>query len=572
MKMTKYAQLLIIAAFIVQPAFAQSTDYQPGKSVVKFTDINTYTSPPSSSSSTAPSSKPIGTSGTPDTSSTTSQTKTGKRSSRTYKPAPPLKPAVTSSSSKYGKSSSSKDLGRADDDSHATPVASTGTDSSGSSSGSSSSTSSSSSGSSSPAPAASEPAPQTAAVEVPAEQTPKPKKHSSSGKAPNFSKFGGVFGGLGAMGTGLAGMSHGGGFTSVMSNVGRAASGAASMAKELSTDTVISPDAPAVGYKADIPATAQGGVHNLTETTEVSGTVVARHKHVRHEETEKSEQLPEDNRPIADKWAIVMGVGKFKDPTIPSLRYAAKDAQDFADFLIKEQHFAPDHVRLLLNEKATKTEFLDEIGDKFLPRVVHRDDLVVLFFSSHGSPADRDIGGSNFVVAYDTKKDSLYSTGIEMQELTRILRERTPKANADKEGARVCILMDACHSGGGADGAKDAESTNIDAKKIDVGRGQLVISSSSANERSWESKRYKNGVFTKNLMDALRKNTGVLDAASAVEKSVSDEVQQDDATTQTITVNKTKWSGNKLILGSKPAAPLPLPASVKALLGSDSRK
>jgi uncharacterized caspase-like protein len=203
--------------------------------------------------------------------------------------------------------------------------------------------------------------------------------------------------------------------------------------------------------------------------------------------------------------------------------------------------------------------------------VVHRDDLVVLFFSSHGSPADRDIGGSTFVVAYDTQKDSLYRTGIEMQELTRILRERTPKAGPDKEGARVCIIMDACHSGAGADGAKDAEDSNIDAKVISVGRGQLVISSSSGNERSWESKRYKNGVFTKNLMDALRKNTGVLDAAKSCQTLVSDEVQQDDAASQTITVNERMWNGKKLVLGAKPTDPKPLPASVKALLPPDSR-
>src|ERR1700677_379736 len=50
------------------------------------------------------------------------------------------------------------------------------------------------------------------------------------------------------------------------------------------------------------------------------------------------------NRPIADKWALVIGVSKFQDPTIPQLRFAAKDAQDFANFLVKEQNFAPDHV------------------------------------------------------------------------------------------------------------------------------------------------------------------------------------------------------------------------------------
>ena len=376
---------------------------------------------------------------------------------------------------------------------------------------------------------------------------------------------------MGAMGSGLSGLRSGGGLTGTLSNFGTVGHAIGSAAKEMSTDTVIKADAPPISYKSRIPVEASGGVDNTVATTDVSATVIPKKRHSSKAAVERAEALPEDNRPIADKWAIVMGVSKFKDPTIPSLRYAAKDAKDFADFLVKEQHFAPDHVRLLLNEKATKDEFLDEIGDKFLPRVVHRDDLVVLYFSSHGSPAERDIGGSNFIVAYDTQKNSLYRSGIEMQELTRILRERTPRANGDKEGARVCIFMDACHSGGGADGAKDAEDSNIDAKAVEVGRGQIVISSSSGSERSWESKKYPNGVFTKQLMKALKGDPGILDAAASCQTEVSNEVQTDDAQSQTITINATRWNGKKLVLGSQPANPQPLPASVKALLPPDSK-
>ncbi len=449
----------------------------------------------------------------------------------------------------------------------ATPVATTGTGSSSSSSSPSNSTTSSSSVSSSSKPAVSNSPTETATAEA-APEEPRKKKHP--GAKLNLGGFGAAIGAMGQLGSGLSGLRSGGGFTGTMSNLGTVGQAIGSAAKGLSTDTVIDPNAPPVSYKHAIPAEASGGIDNSITTTAVSGSVIPKKKHSKQAE-EKAEPLPEDNRPIADKWAIVMGVGKFKDPTIPSLRYSVKDAKDFADFLVKEQHFAPDHVRLLLNEKATKDEFLDEIGDKFLPRVVHRDDLVVLFFSSHGSPAERDIGGSNFIVAYDTKKDSLYRTGIEMQELTRILRERTPRAKGDQEGARVCIVMDACHSGGGADGAKDAEDSNIDAKVVEVGRGQIVISSSSANERSWESKRYPNGVFTKNLMKNLKGDVGILDAVNACQKDVAEEVQQDDANTQTITVNAKSWNGKKLVLGSKPANPQPLPASVKALLPPDSK-
>src|SRR5579871_992110 len=74
------------------------------------------------------------------------------------------------------------------------------------------------------------------------------------------------------------------------------------------------------------------------------------------------------NKPIGDKWALVVGVGKFQDPTIPALKYPAKDARDFAECLVKNAHFAPDHVRVICDEDATRLRILSEIGDKFLPR------------------------------------------------------------------------------------------------------------------------------------------------------------------------------------------------------------
>jgi tetratricopeptide (TPR) repeat protein/uncharacterized caspase-like protein len=269
------------------------------------------------------------------------------------------------------------------------------------------------------------------------------------------------------------------------------------------------------------------------------------------------------NRPIADKWAMVIGVSKFLDPTIPTLHYASKDAKDFADFLIKNENFAPDHVRVLLDAKATRDEIVTELEDTFLPRVVKPDDLVVFFFSSHGSPAGRTYNNENFLISYDTKKTRLLSTGIEMQELTRIIRE---KCKAD----RILIVMDACHSGGGADGAKESEGgTNFDVKNITLGHGQLIISSSSEQQRSWESKRYPNGVFTCQLMEGLRAKGSLTRLGDAVKETavkVADEVQQDQAQDQTPVINNSHWRGDELMLGAPPTRPRPLPAAVKQLL------
>jgi hypothetical protein len=266
------------------------------------------------------------------------------------------------------------------------------------------------------------------------------------------------------------------------------------------------------------------------------------------------------NRPVTDKWALVVGVSKFQDPTIPSLRYAAKDAQDFADFLVEKANFARDHVRVLVNEQATQRQILSALGDKFLPQVVKKDDLVVIFYSSHGSPASRDVAKANFLVAYDTQKNDLFATGIEAANLTRLLRERL-------HAQRILIIMDACHSGGGADGAKDSSSgSNFDLQQLPLGEGQMLISSSAEDERSWESKRYKNGIFTHHLLQSMEKNarrTSVSTIFQDMLSSVENEVQQDDAATQTPKLRSDMWSGNDLILAAVPADPHPLPSQVK---------
>jgi tetratricopeptide (TPR) repeat protein len=274
----------------------------------------------------------------------------------------------------------------------------------------------------------------------------------------------------------------------------------------------------------------------------------------------------EINRPIRDKWALIIGTGRFKDPKI-NLRYAAKDAQDFSDFLIKERNFAPDHVQLLTNEAATRANILSLLGSKWLPRVAEKDDLVVIYFSTHGSPSSLDIGGVNYLVAYDTDPADLYATGIAMQDLARIIKARV-------HSDRVMLVLDACHSGvtAPASGKSIVRAGNIDVDPIVQGTGQLVISSSKPDQRSWESQRYEGSVFTRYLIDGFRKNgsmTKLGDAYSYMEAEVQREVLRDRGLLQT-PVMRSKWRGSDLILGVKPAAPSPglgpieLPDAVEA--------
>lgn len=269
--------------------------------------------------------------------------------------------------------------------------------------------------------------------------------------------------------------------------------------------------------------------------------------------------------PIRDKWALIVGISSFKDSDI-NLRFCAKDAKDFYDFLIKEKDFAPDHVQLLTDSAATRANILSLLGNKWLPRVAEPDDLVLIYFSSHGSPSNLDVGGVNYLVAYDTDPNDLYATAIAMQDLTSVIKERV-------HSDRVMLILDACHSGAVAPSAKGiGRAANVNVDNIVQGTGQLVLSSSSPEQQSWESKRYQGSVFTKHLIDGLRRNgkmTRLGEAFTYLNDEVQREVLRDRGTLQN-PVMKSKWEGKELIIGVTPSSPSPgvtdidLPDAVKS--------
>lgn len=271
------------------------------------------------------------------------------------------------------------------------------------------------------------------------------------------------------------------------------------------------------------------------------------------------------NRPIKDKWAVVIGIGNFQDQTIPKLAYPAKDARDFRNFLVQQAGFQSDHVRLLLDKTATKERILTEIGE-IMPRLVGPDDLIVLYFSSHGSPADRDIARKNFLIAYDSKKSNLYPTSIGMQDL---LSELTDRVGAD----RVLIVLDACHSGAADPNSKAIDFTSkLDVEQIQVGKGNIVLSSSKSSERSWESKKYPNGIFTRILIDSLTKagtNKGILGMFEDLKDDVSDEARQEFGERQTPHLKTDGWSGKDLIVSAPATKPRVISSTVKQMMEPD---
>lgn len=251
-----------------------------------------------------------------------------------------------------------------------------------------------------------------------------------------------------------------------------------------------------------------------------------------------------DDRPVRDKWALVIGISNFKDPSI-NLKYAAKDATDFSNFLVTSENFKKDHVKTLTDQEATRENIISMLGSKWLAKNAREDDLILVYVSSHGSHSQDEAGGVNFLVAHDTDKNSLLATGIPMQWLSKMISEQV-KSN------RVVLILDVCHSGAAAQGGKALHRiAGITQDAFKTGSGQMVLCSSMAEQVSWESKEYENSVFTRRLIEALRANddkTTLLEAYNRLKVLVESEVLRDRSNLQTPVLWNEKWIGKDPVL------------------------
>lgn len=175
---------------------------------------------------------------------------------------------------------------------------------------------------------------------------------------------------------------------------------------------------------------------------------------------------------IRDRWALVLEVGSYKyNPTLNT--FGRGGGQKFYQYLTEQAGFAKDHVLMLKDDQATRENIISALGDKFLPRVAKPDDLVVIYISTHGSPSQNDITGLNYLLAYDTKVDELYATGIPLQYISRTISERI-------RSRRAIVVIDSCHSGAATAG----QASGVNAAELAQSTGQVVITSSRPNQQS----------------------------------------------------------------------------------------
>ena len=223
-----------------------------------------------------------------------------------------------------------------------------------------------------------------------------------------------------------------------------------------------------------------------------------------HAQTVRDLKFERSAPPLPDKrsrWALVVGVSAYKyAPPAAQLRYAHRDAEEFAAFLRSAEGGAipNDHVRLLTDSTATVAGVRAALHT-WLARSAGPNDVVYLFFAGHAVVAER---GESYFVAHDSDPQNLHATGVSFEEVNDTL---TNKVRA----ATVVLLADACHAGG-IGWTSDPSVPSTAQKSFDAlgtkDRAFLKLLASRPSERSFEDERWGggHGVFTYSILTALR--------------------------------------------------------------------
>ncbi|MGB6869603.1 MAG: caspase family protein [Acidobacteriaceae bacterium] len=258
-----------------------------------------------------------------------------------------------------------------------------------------------------------------------------------------------------------------------------------------------------------------------------------------HESAERGEpaaaEAPAVAGPVQQKWALVIGIGQFQNPGIPTLHYTTADAKAFALELADPAigRFPPDHVGVLLDDQATTRNIKEKLN--WIARNAKPNDLVVIYVATHGSPrTDDSAGGANYIVTYDTDvgqggaidQDALYATALPMVELANAVATRM-------KALRTAVILDTCYSGGAmgntaklmAAGLANSAPSSAMLERMADGTGRIVIAAARSDEESLESSSLQHGYFTYYLLQAMKADKG-LDPMSRIYSSVSQSVEQ----------------------------------------------
>ncbi len=209
-----------------------------------------------------------------------------------------------------------------------------------------------------------------------------------------------------------------------------------------------------------------------------------------------------------------------------NLKYCKRDAQAFADTLIRKVGVKRANVRLILGSAATYDGMAS--GLRWLAKSTQPEDAAVIFFSGHGTsipdeaPLDEDDGRDECFVLHYTRRPANNREALKRKILMK--DDDFNKFVKLIPARKKLIVVDACHSGT-INKWKGLESGDLvskflplksaltgetmwmlkqDAQSVSYGNDhEALISACLDNQAAYENRKLKGGVFITHFIRAI---------------------------------------------------------------------
>lgn len=204
---------------------------------------------------------------------------------------------------------------------------------------------------------------------------------------------------------------------------------------------------------------------------------------------------------MSRRFALIIGSSEYEDAGLAQLKAPDADVTALDEVLRSAEIGGFDEVKTLVNEPFAA--IYPEIAHFFAAK--KRDDLLLLYFSGHGVLDDQ---GRLFLALKNTRRELLRGTAIP----ATFVSDEMDGSNS----RRQILVLDCCHSGAFARGAKGVVGASVGtaATFAGTGYGRVVLTATDATQYAWEGDQVigqaQKSVFTRYLIQGLQ--TGEADA------------------------------------------------------------
>ena len=189
-------------------------------------------------------------------------------------------------------------------------------------------------------------------------------------------------------------------------------------------------------------------------------------------------------------FAVAIGVGDYNDPELPKLKFTTKDARDFSKVLStkKDYPYQDVQVKTICDEEATREDFYEAM--EWLKQESSPTDVCIFFYAGHG---------------YRDEKDRFYfmNYGSSTSKLYNCFSSNDFRQAVEDINGKLIVFVDACYSGALMGGNRSAASNHFVEQLRRTKNGMVMYASSASDTKSKENEDWKNGAFTKALVDAF---------------------------------------------------------------------